>query len=527
MYTGICDDKCCCDTSCPGSYIQAWKAQNLCSNQEFIYSQSSINLCSKKKPKTIDDLRSGLRIYYQILKIFFCVAVDNSKMSDRFKDFQTGEDLASAITNTQPSSSSSASANTLQVASTVSSTNVWEDYKVPRPSFGSSLCNNKLITFNNNMELRDCFLKPSTLSSICAAGSSIDPSVFATAITFRGTTSTSSTATLTVRNITIKASTTLGYSAGTISNLIAPTAATDTTDSTLCTCSNFISQVNYQLVVDSDNRITSGYVDLVITPSQTFTCANPLIKYSTSLFFVNQQIDVPRLKGPGYRFGDPILIGSSTENSTTGLSIITAYAEPPLSLNYLNNDGDCALVNVEIDPKSYKRIEFGSNQIFSCSRSMTLAELNTFCTSSTAGPRQVQMYQNIENNFKFLAKFANSDPSLISDWASAGSYTSATGTYTSGTKTCTLNVPRISIFYSAIGTQMNPGYKINSVTIAQTSERLIFTQSSDTTAQVFNFPLYVNFVPLPQSPSYFVAPAPTVNVKLPDNVLTPFIRSRN
>jgi len=271
--------------------------------------------------------------------------------------------------------------------------------------------------------------------------------------------------------------------------------------------------------VNSNNQITAGYIDLVITTSQTFTCANPLIKQTTSLYFVNKELDAPRLKGPGYRFDDPILIGKATTNTTTGLSIITAYAQPTLSLNYLNTDGTCALNTAtpdSIDPSSLKSLQFGLNQIFSCSRSMTLAELTSFCTSSTTGPRQIQMYTNIENNFKYLAQFVNADPSLISDWVSAGSFTSATGTFTSSTKTCSLNVPRISIFYSAVGTQMDPGYKINSVTIAQTSERLVFTQSSDTTAQTFNFPLYVNFIPFPQSPQYFVAPAPTVNVKLPD-----------
>jgi len=38
------------------------------------------------------------------LKIFFCVAIDNSDITDRYKDYQSGENVAEAIAATQPTS---------------------------------------------------------------------------------------------------------------------------------------------------------------------------------------------------------------------------------------------------------------------------------------------------------------------------------------------------------------------------------------------------------------------------------------
>jgi len=48
------------------------------------------------------------------------------------------------------------------------------------------------------------------------------------------------------------------------------------------------------------------------------------------------------------------LIGTAETNTSTGLSVVTAFAEPPLSLNYLNRDGECAMTNEEIDPSGRK-----------------------------------------------------------------------------------------------------------------------------------------------------------------------------
>jgi len=261
-----------------------------------------------------------------------------------------------------------------------------------------------------------------------------------------------------------------------------------------------VSEVNYRIVIDEDLVITDAEYDIVLISSQEFDCAGTVyVPFTTSVFYTStDDVEYPSLKGPGYRFGDPIRFGKLVENTNPEVSAIEAFIEP-LNFNFLGSSGRCASQDDEIDQAHNDYIQFGYNHQITCSFSTNLEDFSAdYCPNENDDFfSNIWNFKNVASNIEYVAKWANSNPLYIQDWYEISSNFASDGTsvrYNSVSNTCTFSMPRITIYYSAIGKQLNPEYRINSVQIQEQSETLTYNKVDTSETQDFEIRMNINFV---------------------------------
>ena len=236
----------------------------------------------------------------------------------------------------------------------------------------------------------------------------------------------------------------------------------------------------------------------------------------------------PRSGNPGYLSGYPVLAGVGA--AVNGSATTNAVRQSVAGLTVLGYDaaGACQSVTAPASPSAtYTNVVgFGVDGMWSCSLSLTLAQLQTLCASATG------LGDYLAVSATHLGMWGNSSAAAIADWValSAATYpTTAAGTMSGRTCSGLLDTLDVDVAFASFGSVPNPQRAVISAkTEYSSSGAWVFTNTNPAVAQSFQVRAAVRFLEASASAvTQHVPGAPPIIPRLPADFLYPFYVGRS
>lgn len=342
-----------------------------------------------------------------------------------------------------------------------------------------------------------------------------------------------------------------------------------------CTCSNALTSVHYHISYTTGGYVNVSLVDVTLgvvsaaaSPSTPGTCLSELTypqswtsSFAEASGFTNYMLNVvspsstaapsstsspslsssipatgvrrSRSGAPGYRTGLPVLAGNVTLVNVTGDATTTeltpAIVQSVAGLTAMTKTalGACLPSSNVPSTNEYTHvIEFGLDTIFSCTLSLSLADLTSICSSVASTSTYLQPQST------YVGTWGNSSYMTIADWTAIdlASFPTSAPIFSPSARTCSDIVDTLEFTFATadFGSRSNPQRAIVAASTAYYRSTWTYTQPVTTTLQPFTLKVSVRFLHVtPSSVAQYVPSGPPLVPKLPADFLYPFYLGRS
>ncbi|CAD8175029.1 unnamed protein product [Paramecium pentaurelia] len=478
--TDFCDEFCCCDSQCDSKAIIEWDLARKCS--EKIYSSAyRIPECNRDYQKSSSDLYLGLRIAYNLFKNLGCVTNQNTLSTLQNKELDS-KDYTAKIDEYKQKYQNTPTITGLSTNNFITSTLIsgQELMSMYRPR-------NENDKGCQSSQIKKYKTYPVTICSRQLTDDQVTP-LLLTEFKY------SNYQQLTIWGLSVKISATyyVSYNDATKRYQYAPmTTPTDPVGKT-----NLVVGVIYQFTMaavpiddtnTTDNPISIDATIFIIDAVQVNADAVNIIPAISGIIYKTAKGEVYDVSSKGgYTRGAPLRFKKSLDNTNEELL-------QQLFIGIESYDGLC-ISSATKDLSHSFQINFLEDQKISCSKSSI-----SFTTSN--------IYKNIADNLKFVARYGDSGSNNLStdEWLQV----------TPCSQTESIYQFSLTFGYIVFGEKGKERFRINSAS-------MICTQVSIDAAQ-YEYRLYIQFVEIPNTWIHFKGPSPQLIGGLPDDILAPFI----
>ncbi|KAL5007458.1 hypothetical protein ScPMuIL_016264 [Solemya velum] len=299
------------------------------------------------------------------------------------------------------------------------------------------------------------------------------------------------------------------------------------------TCDNAVVQVNYMVVYQGTDGISS--LEIQFTFASVGATNLPLVQeYRATYNKPNENDTVQRSGNPGYVIGEPIMAGVLDTNSSKQSINLNGNRNQWMTVVKASADGNCFNDSDDRSP-----VLFGVSMRSGCLLPFSLDNMTSagFC-QATQNAILLALEGTVSETIDRIrvATFGNSDPEKVGDWVSIVVSNKPSGTATSSITQsgpiCELVMGmHIQIIYANVGSLANPQPKILGVSyIYNEREDVGFTcigaycqLGTTAMSQGYEVSQSVSFLDISQPAVGYVGEAPIFLAKVPYDFFYPFL----
>ncbi|KAF8774047.1 Tectonic-3 like protein [Argiope bruennichi] len=269
-------------------------------------------------------------------------------------------------------------------------------------------------------------------------------------------------------------------------------------------CSQVVSGIHFTVIHNGLSGIHNINVNFEYIDLDSHTEA--FLQHFSIIFEWNNTTDTRKRSGnPGYQVGLPILVG--TNNTVLQLDDIFEIKIEPNGLSVLDTDQN------SLCSKNRRSVKFGKNLKTGCIftfSNLICKDLQEQIQNNLLGPTKKQV---------FIGVFGNANESNIDDWIEAYHEYSE---IPHSNKTCPVITDlRINVVYAAVGTVVNPQFKILGVGYHYGKPKIVDLPCS--ACPYLKLSTSVSFFDVTEPAIAHYPKAPSIKINLPNDFFYPFL----